>query len=82
MTGQKMEPMLPGGVSDALEEQALKLTSVANRISASLPPDALRGVGGLVRSMNCYYSNLIEVQRMIDMGEDPNVAPTSADYIR
>ncbi len=117
MTGNKMEPMLPSGVLDALEEQALKLTSVANRISASLPPDALRGVGELVRSMNCYYSNLIEghptlpreiddalklrysdeperrdlqleavahieVQRMIDMGEDPNVDPTNADYIR
>ena len=75
------------------------------------------GVGDLVRSMNCYYSNLIEghptlpkdiddalnnhysddphrrdlqieavahiaVQRMIDRGEDPDVAPTSRAYIQ
>ena len=117
MISQLMEPMLPTGALDALEEQALKLTSVANRISVSLPPEALPGVGELVRSMNCYYSNLIEghptlpreiddalkfrysdelerrdlqleavahieVQRMIDLGDDPNEDPTSASYIR
>ncbi len=55
-----MEPMLPSDALSALEEQALKLTSVSNRISASLPSAVLSGVGELVRSMNCYYSNLIE----------------------
>ncbi|MFT5503533.1 MAG: Fic family protein [Gammaproteobacteria bacterium] len=117
MNSHSIEPMLPSSSLGALEEQALKLTSIANRISVSLPSDALLGVGELVRSMNCYYSNLIEghptlpreiddalklrysdeperrdlqleavahieVQRMIDLGEDPNGDPTSSSYIR
>ena len=112
-----MEPMLPGGDLSRLEEQVLELTSAANRLSASLPSETLLGVGELVRSMNCYYSNLIEghstlpreiddalklrysdeperrdlqleavahieVQRMIDMGEDPEDEPTNANYIK
>ncbi len=60
MTRHSIEPTLPSGALDELEEQALQLTSVANRLSASLPSEALLGVGELVRSMNCYYSNLIE----------------------
>ena len=51
---------MPSGALPELEEQALKLTSVANRLTASLPPAVQVGVGELVRSMNCYYSNLIE----------------------
>jgi Fic family protein len=117
MTSHSIEPMLPSGALDALEEQALQLTSVANRLSASLPSEALLGVGELVRSMNCYYSNLIEghptlpreiddalklrysdeperrdlqleavahieVQRMIDLGDDPDDDPTSVSYIK
>jgi Fic family protein len=117
MIGHSIEPMLPGGALEALEEQALKLTSVANRISASLPSEALLGVAELVRSINCYYSNLIEghptlpreiddalkfrysdeperrdlqleavahieVQRKIDLGEDPDDDPTCASYIK
>jgi Fic family protein len=117
MDSQSMEPMLPSSALDALEEQVLKLTSVANRVSASLPSEVLPGVGELVRSMDCYYSNLIEghptlpreiddalkflysdeperrdlqleavahieVQKMIDLGDDPNEDPTSVNYIR
>ena len=117
MTSHSIEPMLPSGALDALEEQALQLTSVANRLSASLPSEALLWVGELVRSMNCYYSNLIEghptlpreiddalklrysdeqerrdlqleavahieVQRMIDLGDDPDDDPTSVSYIK
>ena len=60
MIGHSIEPTLPSGELIELEEQALQLTSVANRLTASLPPAVQIGVGDLVRSMNCYYSNLIE----------------------
>ena len=60
MSGYKIEPSLPSGQHPELEELALSLTSVANRLTASLPPSVQIGVGGLVRSMNCYYSNFIE----------------------
>lgn len=60
MNGYSIEPTLPSGGTVELEEQALQLTSVANRLTASLPPAVQIGVGDLVRSMNCYYSNLIE----------------------
>lgn len=60
MIGFEIEPILPSGELPELEEQALALTSVANRLTASLPAAVQTGVGVLVRSMNCYYSNLIE----------------------
>ena len=60
MSGYRLEPTLPSGELHELEEQALLLTSVANRLTASLPDAVQTGVGELVRSMNCYYSNLIE----------------------
>ncbi len=60
MSGFSIQPTLPSGPIPELEEQALALTSVANRLTASLPPKVQVGVGDLVRSMNCYYSNLIE----------------------
>ena len=60
MNGYSIEPILPRGEIFELEEKALELTRVANRVTASLPPAVQIGVGDLVRSMNCYYSNLIE----------------------
>ena len=60
MTGLSIEPTVPTGQLVELEEKALELTSVANRLTACLPHAVQIGVGDLVRSMNCYYSNLIE----------------------
>jgi Fic family protein len=56
-----MEPMLPSeeGHRD-LEELAHDLTLKAGRLGGSVSPVVQRGIGDLVRSMNCYYSNLIE----------------------
>ena len=65
ITGIHMEPMLPDGSNIALEEQALEFTRAANRLSGSLPEMVQEGVGELVRSMNCYYSNLIEGHRTL-----------------
>lgn len=55
-----MEPMLPEESSRGLEDIAFDLTSKANSLAGMLHPIVASAVGNLVRSMNCYYSNLIE----------------------
>lgn len=112
-----MEPMLPSDDQDALSDLALDLVSKASALAGQIHGRIRDGIGDLVRSMNCYYSNLIEghnthprdieraltdnysqntarrtlqlearahidLQRMIDSGKDPDVAPTSKDYIQ
>lgn len=58
-----MEPM---AVSDAnparrqIDELAFQLNQDANRLAGRLAPAVAASIGDLVRSMNCYYSNLIE----------------------
>ena len=59
----QMEPMLPpaGGANRRqLEDLAVDLVAKAHRLAAQLHPSVRTEVGALVRSMNCYYSNLIE----------------------
>ncbi len=58
-----MEPLLIGDGSrhrGALTDLALDLTQKSAGFRRSLPPSLLASLAGLVRSMNCYYSNLIE----------------------
>ena len=55
-----MEPMLPSEGSGDLNDLALDLVSKASGFAGKLNPVVARSVGDLVRSMNCYYSNLIE----------------------
>ena len=55
-----MEPMLPSDGERKLEDLALDLAARASGLASQLPPGVSRSVGDLVRSMNCYYSNLIE----------------------
>jgi Fic family protein len=43
-----------------LNELVFELTAAATAFKASLPEGIIGAVGDLVRSMNCYYSNLIE----------------------
>jgi len=59
VTLASIEPLLPES-NRALEDLAIELTSAANRFAARLHPILRASVGDLVRSMNCYYSNLIE----------------------
>src|ERR1019366_6530282 len=54
-----MEPMLPDERQD-LEDLATELVSKASGLAGRLHPVLRASVGDLVRSMNCYYSNLIE----------------------
>jgi Fic family protein len=54
------EPFLPDILSDRLESLAFELPLAAGQFSGRLAPQVRLAVGELVRSMNCYYSNLIE----------------------
>jgi len=55
-----MEPMLPDDHRHALADLATDLIAKAGVLGGRLHPAMRSNVGDLVRSMNCYYSNLIE----------------------
>jgi len=55
-----LEPVVPGESHSDLEDLAFELVSAASSLAGRLNPTVRQGVGDLVRSMNCYYSNLIE----------------------
>ena len=58
-----MMPMVVGGTSKhrgALDDLALELAVTSARFQGSLPQAMGEALADLVRSMNCYYSNLIE----------------------
>ncbi|WP_197729809.1 Fic family protein [Rhizobium leguminosarum] len=110
-----MEPMVPSDDKGALGDKVLTLVGEANQLAGRVHPILAGSIGDLVRSMNCYYSNLIEghdthprdidralandfseeperrelqqeavahihVQKLIDIGDDPDVWPASAAY--
>jgi Fic family protein len=60
MNVTSMEPMVTEGASHALEDDAFTLTVEATQLAGRVHPILRASVGNLVRSMNCYYSNLIE----------------------
>jgi Fic family protein len=117
MSISEFEPLMPREGDQPLEELAVTLIARANQLGGQLHPKVRMGIGDLVRSMNCYYSNLIEghntnprdidramaddysrdprrrvlqkearahieVQRMIDVGEDPKDNPMSLRYLK
>jgi Fic family protein len=55
-----MEPMLPPVGTVELDDRAFDLIQRASALGARVPDTVRTGIGDLVRSMNCYYSNLIE----------------------
>jgi Fic family protein len=54
-----MEPLLPEE-SKVLENLATDLVAKASTLAGRVNPTLATSIGDLVRSMNCYYSNLIE----------------------
>ncbi|MGH7658045.1 MAG: Fic family protein [Gemmatimonadales bacterium] len=58
MSISSMEPMLPS--DSGLETQASEVVSAAERLGGTLHPLTLAAVADLLRTVNCYYSNLIE----------------------
>jgi Fic family protein len=55
-----MEPMVPDDAAQALEDEVVPLIAEANQLAGRIHPILRESIGDLVRSMNCYYSNLIE----------------------
>lgn len=55
-----MEPLLPPEGTGDLNDLTVDLISKASSFAGMLNPVVGKSVGNLVRSMNCYYSNLIE----------------------
>ena len=55
-----MEPMIPSSKIHLLENLTHELTVKASSLTSRLPESVCRSLGQLIRSMNCYYSNLIE----------------------
>lgn len=60
MTPAAAEPFMPAEGTTALENLAFDLAREASELSGQLHPVVRLSVAELVRSMNCYYSNLIE----------------------
>lgn len=52
--------MLPEESSRSLDDDILPLVAEANQLAGRIHPILRESMGDLVRSMNCYYSNLIE----------------------
>jgi Fic family protein len=57
---KEIDPVFPEDREHELEDQAFELVSSASSLAGQIHPLVQAGVGDLVRSMNCYYSNLIE----------------------
>jgi Fic family protein len=55
-----MEPLLPPEGIETLNDLAIDLVFKASGFAGTLNPVVRKSLGSLVRSMNCYYSNLIE----------------------
>jgi Fic family protein len=56
----QMEPMLPEEGCRELDDLVYELIAKANSLAGQMNPTVAATVGGLIRSMNCYYSNFIE----------------------
>jgi Fic family protein len=56
----EFEPLMPPEGETKLEDLAVALVARANQLAGQLHPLVRGTIGDLVRSMNCYYSNLIE----------------------
>lgn len=117
MNATAMEPMRPQDSRQMVENLAVELVAKSHQLTGQIRPEIRHSIGELVRSMNCYYSNLIEghnthprdidramdkkystdpskralqlearahieVQRMIDAGDDPEEHPASVVYVR
>ena len=74
-----MEPMLLEEQLHDLDDVATDLIAKANAVAGRLHPVIRAGVGNLVRSMNCYYSNLIEGHNTLPVDIDRALAGDFAE---
>lgn len=69
-----MEPMLPEERQQSIEDLATDLVAKSSALAGRLHPIMRAGLGNLVRSMNCYYSNLIEGHNTLPIDIDRALA--------
>jgi Fic family protein len=74
-----MEPMLPDDDRHILADLATELVAKASALGGRLQPTMRSAIGDLVRSMNCYYSNLIEGHNTLPVDIDRALAGDFAD---
>src|SRR5262245_40372536 len=79
MTPAAAEPFMPAEGADSLEDLAFDLAQQASELSGQVHPVVRLSIAELVRSMNCYYSNLIEGHNTHPRDIDRALA---ADYSR
>jgi Fic family protein len=60
VSASRLEPVLPEDGRKDLEDLATDLVAKSSALAGKLAPVLRASIGDLVRSMNCYYSNLIE----------------------
>jgi hypothetical protein len=60
MEPSAFEPLMPPEGEAKLEELAVQLVARSNQLAEQLHPVVRAAIGDLVRSVNCYCSNLIE----------------------
>lgn len=60
MSAAAAEPFMPAEGSELLDDLAFDLAREASALSGQIHPVIRNSIAKLVRSMNCYYSNLIE----------------------
>jgi Fic family protein len=73
-----MEPLLPEA-EPALDDRATELIAKASGLMGRSSPILAAGIGDVVRSMNCYYSNLIEGHQTLPADIDRAL---NGDYAR
>src|SRR5437773_610251 len=55
-----MDPLMPAEGNSELPDLVMDLVAKSQRLAGMVHPRVQTSMGDLVRSMNCYYSNLIE----------------------
>lgn len=77
-----IEPLMPPSGNRKLEDLASSLLSAAASLNQTLHPLVRQELGKLVRSMNCYYSNLIEGHKTLPIDIEKALNNDFADDIR
>ncbi len=74
-----IEPLLPAGGNRVLTDLATQLWAQSSALDRNLHVATILGIGDLVRTMNCYYSNLLiemlAAQMAIDAAPNPTKSP-------
>ena len=79
MITASFEPLLPTDERGVLDDLAADLLTKSNLLKGSIRPELLLSVSELVRSMNCYYSNLIEGHKTTPRQIDQALAEQYSD---